>query len=261
MGWTLPAVFSFDEGVLPATSKRNMTRMFMADKPHRYGSKLFMVCDAKTAYCHRFEVYVGKRESTNGAATAVDYKAGAAAVVRNLKVVLGQSRQRWHCVVIDRYYSSVLLAVELLSLRAWAQQGSQSYKEGAPSERTSWYILLLGSVTIPTMISCIWWDRKPVHYLCTGSVMAASTIERKLKRVGAVRVPCPSAVNDYQNWMSGVDVHDQLRLQSYLLQMSTRFTKYYKSLFLGFLDMVMVNAYLTHKEGANIKGTFAMKRS
>jgi hypothetical protein len=51
--WTLPSVFSFDEGVLPATSKRNTTRMFMPDKPHRYGSKMFMTCDSRTAYCHR----------------------------------------------------------------------------------------------------------------------------------------------------------------------------------------------------------------
>lgn len=53
-GWSLPAVFSFDEGVLPATSRRNTTRMFMPDKPHRYGTKMFMVCDSKTAYCHRY---------------------------------------------------------------------------------------------------------------------------------------------------------------------------------------------------------------
>lgn len=39
-GRSQPAVFSFDEGVLAATSKRNTTRMFMPDKPHRYGSKI-----------------------------------------------------------------------------------------------------------------------------------------------------------------------------------------------------------------------------
>lgn len=53
-GWSLPAVFSFQEGVLPSTSRRNTTRMFMPDKSHRYGTKMFMVCDLKTAYCHRY---------------------------------------------------------------------------------------------------------------------------------------------------------------------------------------------------------------
>ncbi|ETI57068.1 hypothetical protein F443_00576 [Phytophthora nicotianae P1569] len=37
--------------------------------------------------------------------------------------------------------------------------------------------------------------------------------------------------------MGGVDVHDQLRLQTYSLLMSTKFKKYYKSLFLGVVDM------------------------
>ncbi|ETP27546.1 hypothetical protein F442_23177 [Phytophthora nicotianae P10297] len=251
MGWSLPAIFSFDEDVLPATSKRNTTRMFMADKPHRYGSKLFMVCDAKTAYCHRFEVYVGKRASAAGPDTSVDYKTGAAAVVRTLKVILAQARHMWHTVVIDRYYSSVDLAIELLSLKVYVigtimtnrlefNKDIRATSKTRPASIPHGTFSLSRSVAIPTMISCVWWDRKLVHYLCTGYVMAASSIERKIKRIGAVRVQCPSAVNDYQNWMSGVDVHDQLRLQSYSLQMSTRFTKYYKSLFLGLMDMVML---------------------
>jgi hypothetical protein len=46
--------------------------------------------------------------------------------------------------------------------------------------------------------------------------MTQSTIVRSIKQVGAISVPCP-AVNDYQRWMGGVDVHDQLRLQKFSL--------------------------------------------
>ncbi len=53
-GWHLPPVLSFDEGVLPATSRMNSTRQFMPDKPHRYGSKMFLTCDPRTAYCYRY---------------------------------------------------------------------------------------------------------------------------------------------------------------------------------------------------------------
>ncbi|ETL28372.1 hypothetical protein L916_18236 [Phytophthora nicotianae] len=91
--------------------------------------------------------------------------------------------------------------------------------------------------------------------------MTPSTIETKVQWVGAIQAGCPSAVNDYQNWMGGVDRHDQLRLQSYPLQMSTRFSTYYKSLLLAFLDLALVNAYLSHKAAAKIKQTVAMKRS
>ena len=43
-----------DEGVLPSTSRMNPTRMYMPDKPHKWGTKLFMTCDAATSYCFRY---------------------------------------------------------------------------------------------------------------------------------------------------------------------------------------------------------------
>ncbi|KAE9320000.1 hypothetical protein PF001_g5622 [Phytophthora fragariae] len=40
-------------------------------------------------------------------------------------------------------------------------------------------------------------------------------------------------IRDYHRWMGGVDVHDQLRLQRYSLQLAVTFRKYYKTVFLG----------------------------
>ncbi|KAG3031474.1 hypothetical protein PC120_g3095 [Phytophthora cactorum] len=110
------------------------------------------------------------------------------------------------------------------------------------------------------MVAFHWWDRKPVHYLCTGTAMTESTIARNIKRVGTITVPCASAVNGYQRWMYGVEVHDQLRLQKYSLQTSTKFKKYYKSLFLGFMDLALMNANISHKEAARIARTPVIKR-
>lgn len=52
--WTLPPVFSFDEGVLPSFSRMNTTRTYMKDKPHKWGTKMFLACDSNSAYCHRY---------------------------------------------------------------------------------------------------------------------------------------------------------------------------------------------------------------
>ncbi|ETL45592.1 hypothetical protein L916_04349, partial [Phytophthora nicotianae] len=60
-------------------------------------------------------------------------------------------------------------------------------------------------------------------------------------------VSWPSVVCPYLQYMGGVDRHDQLRLQSYSIQMSCRFRKYYKGLFLELVDMALVNGYITHK--------------
>ncbi len=67
-------------------------------------------------------------------------------------------------------------------------------------------------------------------------------------------VKCPKIVSDYHAWMGGVDVHDQLRLQRYSLQLAVKFAKFYKSLFLGLIDMAITNAYVTYREYNRIHG-------
>ncbi len=52
-GYTLPPVLSFDEGMLPSRSSYNKMRVYMKDKPHKWGTKLFLTCCAKTSYCLR----------------------------------------------------------------------------------------------------------------------------------------------------------------------------------------------------------------
>ncbi|GMF20451.1 unnamed protein product [Phytophthora fragariaefolia] len=207
-GWSLPAVLSFDEGVPPTISKRNTTRMFVPDKPHRYGSKMFMTCDARTACCHRylccflvlhvitydddltscyptlyrasFEIHTGKCKSGTSDAK-FDHKTGAAAVVRNLEVVLVPNRHAWHAVVIDRFYSSVLLAIELLKMQVCVIGTIMTNRLGydanvkveghstRPANIPRGTFTFSLSMTVPTMVAFHWWDRKPVHYLCTGS--------------------------------------------------------------------------------------------
>ena len=54
-------------------------------------------------------------------------------------------------------------------------------------------------------------------------------------------------MKDYQNLMGGVDIHDQLRLQRFSIQLSIRCKKYYKSLFFGLVDMALVNAYIVYE--------------
>ncbi|EGZ04376.1 hypothetical protein PHYSODRAFT_536540, partial [Phytophthora sojae] len=64
--------------------------------------------------------------------------------------------------------------------------------------------------------------------------------------------PCCSLpmVRDYHQWMGGVDIHDQLRLQPYSLQGQTSCKKYYKSIFLRLVDVAIVNAYIVFREAA-----------
>ncbi|KAE9017368.1 hypothetical protein PF005_g7092 [Phytophthora fragariae] len=61
-------------------------------------------------------------------------------------------------------------------------------------------------------------------------------------------------IRDDQKWMGGVDVHDQLRLQRYSLQLAIKFTKYYKTIALGMIDMAITNAYICQREARKAEG-------
>uniref|UniRef100_H3GUK0 PiggyBac transposable element-derived protein domain-containing protein n=1 Tax=Phytophthora ramorum TaxID=164328 RepID=H3GUK0_PHYRM len=73
----------------------------------------------------------------------------------------------------------------------------------------------------------------------------------------------PELVRDYHRWMGGVDVHDQLQMQRYSVQLSYKTRKYYKTFFLGLFDMALVNAFIVfrHHKKLNDNRPQGKKRS
>ncbi|KAE8889928.1 hypothetical protein PF005_g1324 [Phytophthora fragariae] len=49
-----PPVISFDEATLSSRSRYNPTRQFNKDKPHKWGTKVFVAACAEMAYCLRY---------------------------------------------------------------------------------------------------------------------------------------------------------------------------------------------------------------
>ncbi|GMF52845.1 unnamed protein product [Phytophthora fragariaefolia] len=103
--------------------------------------------------------------------------------------------------------------------------------------------IVTDALEIPGMRLLRWWDTRAVHMLTTGASVEMDRIVRRDKLTGTQsEVACPRVVKDYQTFMGGVDVHDQLRLQRYSLQLCLKYKKYYKSLFLGLVDLAIINA-------------------
>ena len=92
-----------------------------------------------------------------------------------------------------------------------------------------------------------WCDSRPVNFLASGCSTKPTVLLRKEKNGARVSVVCPQLVVDYTTGMGGVDQHDQLRLHRYSIQKSVRMLKYYKSIFLGIVDMAIVNGFIVHR--------------
>lgn len=101
--------------------------------------------------------------------------------------------------------------------------------------------------SVPSLLACLWWDNKGVNFLNTGGSFSLERVARREKDGSQTEVPCPKLVKNNHKLMGGGDIHDQLRLQRYSLQLAVRCQKYYKSLFLGLVDIGLVNSYIAYK--------------
>ncbi|KAE8882584.1 hypothetical protein PF003_g33316 [Phytophthora fragariae] len=99
----------------------------------------------------------------------------------------------------------------------------------------------------PEYVALTWMDNRPVRFLATGCSTQLTHVSRREHDGSLSQVPWPRVVRDYHEAMGGVDVHDQLRLQRYSIQRSIRMRKYYKTIFLGLVNLAMVNAFIVHK--------------
>ena len=257
-GMTIGRWIAFDEMVIPSRSSRNAVRIYLKNKPHKYGTKLFAVCCGETNYCARVDVYCGARQDKS----IVDCLSGAAAVLRNLKALFPPSkvdRRQMRVVVTDREYTCVTLAVRLLMMGFCSIGTALPSRLGFPKQLKLGFknvpkdmankrglCNLMQCSAEPNLFACNWLDNKPVYFLACGVATWKTSIIRREKNGSSVDVSCPQFVADYNKYMNGVDAHDQLRLQRYSVQRSLRWKKYYKTLFFGLVDMALVNAYIVH---------------
>ncbi|GMF44358.1 unnamed protein product [Phytophthora fragariaefolia] len=156
-GFTPPAVMAFDEAILPSRSTFNKMRV-------------------------------------GGTTASTDCNSGPAAVVLNLQHVFGPTAPpngQMRLVVIDRFYSSVPLSMQLLTMRFYSigtvrtdrqglstklipkkKKGEKKKPPKIPKNRPAnierGTFIVTDALEIPGMRLLRWWDTRAVHMLTTG---------------------------------------------------------------------------------------------
>ncbi|KAE9047241.1 hypothetical protein PR003_g1172 [Phytophthora rubi] len=184
----------------------------------------------------------------------------------------------WRLVITDRFYTSVKLAMELLHRRIYLTGTIQTDRSGYARDivtkketkqvnKRRFVVSPQGTIKLaqnkrfPQITAAMSMDRTPPRPF---AIKWGQSQNNHMRRVhGEMQpVPAPELVRDYHRWMGGVDVHDQLRMQRYSIQLSYKTRKYYKTLFLGLLDMALVNAFIVfrHHKKLNDERPSSQKR-
>jgi hypothetical protein len=132
-------------------------------------------------------VYCGKKAHLGP--VTIDNESGPSAVVRNLAHVLPPNRSHHHVLVMDRFYTSVPLALELLAQKVYVVGTTQTRRLGfpdmlkdprkkRPKEVVHGSYAIARSRAVPGLVACRWWDSRAVYILATGSSLEERTTGR-----------------------------------------------------------------------------------
>ncbi|XP_014361145.2 piggyBac transposable element-derived protein 4 [Papilio machaon] len=211
---------------------RLLFRKYIKNKRQKYGIKLYVLAepDGTVLKC---QVYAGANDETSGAGHAG-------------KIVLKLLEERLDCghhVYMDNDYNSYGLAVELLDRQTYCTGTLRKNLKENPIDIETISLkkgenksLFLNGVHIGK-----WRDKQHVLYISTehGDEMM-ETISKK----GSV-VMKPVAIIHYNNFMSAIDLQDQI-LDYYPVQRKTLL--WYKKLFVHMLQMSLSNAFYLYNK-------------
>ncbi|XP_052453867.1 piggyBac transposable element-derived protein 4-like isoform X35 [Carassius gibelio] len=229
------------ERLVACRAKTGMRRCTKV-KPTKLGFKFFDLSDSSNGYIVDFSVYTGKNSFPAGRGLSYD------AVMSLLdRKVLGSG---YH-VYMDDFYTSPKLFTDLFTLKFGACGTYREQRKGFPKTATNSLSRSSSRGSIRWIrdgpLVCVKWMDTQVVSVCS-TIHAASTgghVKRNIKAQHTKSVPCPAPVTAYSQHMGGVDLPNQL-LQYYAAQHKTM--KWYRKVFLHFLDIAANNAFILHKE-------------
>ena len=217
----------------------------VARKGHT-ASKLFLLTDSSNEYTLDFSVYIGKNKFPKG--QGLSYNSVMSLID---KKYLGSG---YH-VYMDNYYTSPKLFKDLFASKFGACGTYKDSRRDCPRSDVNALTKKCPRGTYRwirdgPLVYVKWMDTKEESVCSTiHAAYTGDTAERRVKSSQGVwssqSFPCPSPVVEYIKFMEEVDLMDPL-IMTYAPQHKTM--KWYRKLFLHFLDIAATNAYLLHKE-------------
>ncbi|KAM3860425.1 piggyBac transposable element-derived protein 4-like [Diretmus argenteus] len=239
---------SVDERMVATKAKTGMTQ-YMKDKPTKWGIKMFVLAESSSGYTINFNVYTGKsqRPSVHG----LSYDAVMDLIDPSY---LGTG----YNIYVDNFYTSPTLFLHLAGMKYGACGTYRENRKGCPKERAN-------ALTKKSERGSVRWIREGplvfVKWMDTREVSVSSTIHPAFSGEAVRRrikdgdgswsvkdIPCPTPIIAYNKHMGGVDLSDQL-IQYYSTH--RRSARWYRTMFLHFVDIATTNAYILHCELRN----------
>ena len=247
-------------------------RQYLKGKPHPWGIKAFVLSDSKTGYLQRVCVYYGRETQL------IDNDNPH--TVRVVQTLVEPFHNKGYDLYVDRFYTSPLLASELMKVGITVTGTVQSNRRGMPKEVTDKRKKEprgnIRAARSGNILALSWLDKRKVlmlstkHNASTTQVRTRYTIinsinDHRLAKhyntkyhvylplfcPGVEKSDKPTVVADYNQFMLGVDKLDPLMAYHSFLHKSV---KWWRKIFFWLLEVMVINSYIIYKELARRRG-------
>lgn len=213
---------------------RLVFKQYIKTKRHRFGIKLYVLCDCETGYILDFNVYIGKETDIDSNKNPLLGITGAV-VVKLMTPYLDKG----HSLYTDNFYTSPALSLFLLDRNTNTCGTVRQNRRGMPELRGKLNKGEISWKSSEKLLALRWKDRREVTMLSTMHENKIITLP-KLDRKTGENIKKPLCVVDYNKNMGAVDRSDML-ISS--IDSMRKNIKWYKKLFFHCVDLCIVNSY------------------
>lgn len=207
-------------------------KQFIPSKRHRFGIKLFVLCDCKSGFVLDYLIYTGDNMHINFNETL--NQSGSV-----ISTLMEPYINKGHIIYMDNWYSSPTLYEYLLNKGTGACGTVKIKRKGMPSfpkKLNNGQCISVISQN-PSMLCCKWKDKRDVHMLSTVHKPKMCKTNKK-NRQGNIIIK-PQSVIDYNENMGLVDKSD---MQMSFNTTARKSIKWYKKFFFHLLNLSILNS-------------------
>lgn len=249
----LEECLSVDEQIC-STKCRSIIKVYMPNKPYKWGFKVHVLAGSKSGFCYFFEIYTGhENDDCFRLRNEKDLGASANIVIRLIRNVPNFQNYK---ICFDNYFSTLPLLVEL-SKRGIQSLGTMRRNrlrnKKLPKDKDIMSLARGSSLEMVTKIddveiaSVTWRDTKVVslisNFVGANPMQSVERFDKKLKK--KVVVDCPNIVKEYNSNMGGVDLLDSMIGRG---KIKIRSKKWYMRIYYHLLDITITNAWILYKK-------------
>lgn len=234
---------AIDESIISSKSHTQL-RQYLPKKRHRWGIKLWVLCDSVTSYCLNFFVYKGAQGSDK---EEIKQNGLGYYVIKKLLDMAGLLNKGYH-IFCDNFFTSLRLAKYLYSKCTFLTGTMRINRKGLPDAIKPKYKVGEKKYFKKNEMTLLAFREKQSQ---TKQVLLLSTDgtvedERRSKKSGNhVRITNkPKVIRRYNDFMGGVDGGDQM-LGAYLDERKT--LRFWRKVTFNIFGRMVLNSYILYK--------------